>query len=65
MVLSSELIGSCCVPQFPQKCSLGETRAPHALHSTIFDLFHDVEAQERFSDNNFVAVAQDLALSRR
>ena len=28
------------------------------------DLFHNVEAQERFSDNDFVAVAKCLALSR-
>ena len=28
------------------------------------DLFHDVEAQERFADNDFVAVTQYLALAR-
>jgi hypothetical protein len=27
-------------------------------------LFHDMEAQERFADNDFVAIAKHLALSR-
>jgi hypothetical protein len=29
------------------------------------DLFYDVEAQERFADNDFVAITEHLTLSRR
>lgn len=35
-VLNSAELGICCVPQFPQKCSPGETREPQTLHSTIY-----------------------------
>ena len=34
-VLNSDELGSTCAPQLPQKCSPGDTRAPHALHSAI------------------------------
>jgi hypothetical protein len=34
-VLNSADLGVSCVPQLPQKCSPGETRAPHSLHSVI------------------------------
>src|SRR5829696_430894 len=34
-VLSSAELGTNCAPQLPQKCSSGETRAPHELHSVI------------------------------